>query len=105
MKDVRITDRLTDSPACVVFDEGDLTGHMQRMLQAAGQAFSENKPVLEINPDHPIVQKANSESDNGQFASWTELLLNQALLAEGEQLNDPAGFVKSMNELILQISS
>ena len=102
MKDVRITHRLTDSPACVVFDD-QMSGHMQRMLKAAGQAFIETPPILEINPNHPISLRIKTASD-GNLPRWADLLLNQALLAEGEQLKDPAGFVKSLNDLLIQLS-
>lgn len=102
VKDVRVTHRLTDSPSCVVFDEDELTGHMQRMLKAAGQAFEATKPILEINPDHPILQKVKSQQGNGSFDRWADVLLNQALLAEGEQLQDPAGFVKELNALLVE---
>jgi len=102
VKDVRVTHRLTDSPACIVFDENDLSGHMQRMLKAAGQAAPESKPILEINPDHPITEKVKAEKDNGKLTRWADVLLNQALLAEGEQLQDPAGFVKELNKLLIE---
>lgn len=101
VKDVRLTHRLTDSPACVVFDENEMTGHMQRMLKAAGQNFGETKPILELNPEHAIVLKMKAETDDARVTRWADLLLNQALLAEGEQLENPAAFVKSLNELLL----
>lgn len=102
VKDVRITHRLTNSPACVVFDEQGLTGHMQRLLKAAGQSIMETQPILELNPDHPIIHKVKQESDKNKMTRWSEILLAQALLAEGEQLKDPAGFVKDLNELLLE---
>lgn len=104
VKEVRLTHRLTDSPACVVFDENELTGHMQRMLKAAGQHFSASKPILELNPDHAIVIKIKAESDEARITKWSDLLLSQALLAEGEQLENPAAFVKSLNQLVLELS-
>lgn len=104
VKEVRLTYRLTDSPACVVFDENELTGHMQRMLKAAGQHFSASKPILELNPEHAIVQKIKQENDDARVGRWSDLLLNQALLAEGEQLENPAAFVKSLNQLVLELS-
>ncbi|OGT32709.1 MAG: molecular chaperone HtpG [Gammaproteobacteria bacterium RIFCSPHIGHO2_02_FULL_39_13] len=104
VKEIRLTHRLTDSPACVVFDENELTGHMQRMLKAAGQQFSNSKPILELNPEHAIVLKIQSESDDARLSRWSDLLLNQALLAEGEQLENPAAFVKSLNELVLELT-
>lgn len=101
VKDVRLTHRLTDSPACVVFDENEMTGHMQRMLKAAGQAVMKTQPILELNPEHAIVLRMKAESDDARVTRWADLLLNQALLAEGEQLENPAAFVKSLNELLL----
>ena len=103
VKDVRVTHRLTDSPACVVFDEQDLTGHMQRMLKAAGQTVMETQPILEVNPEHPILLKIKNISDKDRLAKWSEILLNQALLAEGESLQDPAGFVKKLNALLVEL--
>lgn len=101
--DVRLTDRLTDSPACVVFNEDAMTGHMQRILKATGQQFSESKPILELNPAHALVLKLKNATENEEQTRWADLLLNQALLAEGEQLENPAGFVKSLNTLIQQL--
>ncbi len=101
--DVRLTDRLTDSPACVVFNEDAMTGHMQRILKATGQQFSESKPILELNPTHALVLKLKNTTENEEQTRWADLLLNQALLAEGEQLENPAGFVKSLNTLIQQL--
>lgn len=104
VKDIRLTHRLTDSPACVVFDENEMTGHMQRMMKAAGQAFPPSKPILELNPEHAIVLKIKDESDDARITRWSDLLLNQALLAEGEQLENPAAFVKSLNQLVLELA-
>lgn len=104
VQEIRITHRLTDSPACVVFDSNELSGHMQRMLKAAGQQFSATKPILELNPEHAIMQKIQHENDEARFARWSDLLLNQALLAEGEQLENPAAFVKSLNQLVMELA-
>ncbi|AIT62804.1 molecular chaperone HtpG [Coxiella burnetii] len=101
IKDVRITHRLTDSPTCVVFDENEMSGHLQRLLIQTGQDFMQAKPILEINPSHPLILRVKNESDKTRFNRWADLLLNQALLAEGEQLKDPASFVKGLNELLL----
>ena len=98
-KDVRVTFRLTDSPACLIADENELSGNLLRMLKAAGQNAPDMKPILEINPEHPLLSKL--KDDDQQFDEWTNLLFDQALLAEGGQLNDPAGFVKRMNHLLL----
>lgn len=98
-KDVRVTFRLTDSPACLVADEHDLSGNLARMLKAAGQAAPESKPILEINPDHPLVQKLKYEE--AKFNDWSHILFDQALLAEGGNLADPSSFVKRLNEMLL----
>ncbi|CAM4101449.1 molecular chaperone HtpG [Kerstersia similis] len=101
VKSVRVTARLVDSPSCVVVEENELSPHLLRMLKAAGQEAPVIKPVLEINPDHPLVVRVG-EADDASFNDWAELLLGQALLAEGGQLNDPAEFVKRLNQLLLQ---
>ena len=101
VEDVRVTHRLTDSPACVVYGDQGMTGHMQRLLQASGQAFPESKPILELNPTHPLMLKVKDEVDKDQLSRWSQVLLNQALLAEGEQLKDPSAFVKELNLLLL----
>ncbi|OON62242.1 molecular chaperone HtpG [Massilia sp. KIM] len=101
-KDVRVTFRLTDSPACLVADEHDLSGNLLRMLKAAGQNAPESKPILEINPNHPLVMRLKYEDAAGpRFADWTHILFDQALLAEGGSLSDPAAFVKRLNEMLL----
>jgi molecular chaperone HtpG len=101
-KDVRVTFRLTDSPACLVADENELSGNLLRMLKAAGQEAPESKPILEINPDHPLVQRLKYEdASGGRFADWAHILFDQAMLAEGGSLNDPASFVKRLNEMLL----
>jgi len=100
VKEVRVTHRLTDSPACLVSGENDLSGNLERMLKAAGQKTPESKPVLEINPQHAIVLRLNKEADEARFSDWSHLLFDQALLAEGGQLEDPASFVRRMNSLL-----
>jgi len=102
VKDVRITHRLTDSPACLVADHYDMSGNLERMLKAAGQQVSGSKPILELNPEHPMVAKLKDEQNDDQFADWTSILFDQALLAEGGQLDDPASFVKKLNAMLLQ---
>ena len=99
VKDVRVTFRLTDSPACLVSDENELSGNLLRMLKAAGQQAPDTKPILEINPEHPLLLKL--KSDDQHFDEWTQVLFDQALLAEGGQLNDPAAYVKRINHLLL----
>jgi molecular chaperone HtpG len=102
-KDVRVTFRLTDSPACLVADEHELSGNLMRMLKAAGQSAPESKPILEINPDHPLVQRLKYEE--AKFGDWSNILFDQAMLAEGGTLADPAGFVKRLNDMLLSMSS
>ena len=101
VKEVRITHRLTDSPACLVADEDDMSGNMARMLKAAGQKIPESQPFLEINPQHPVVMRLKDETQH--FDDWAAVLFDQALLAEGGQLDDPAGFVKRINHLMLEM--
>ncbi|WCN09155.1 molecular chaperone HtpG [Marinomonas mediterranea] len=102
--DVTSTDRLTNSPACLVVGEYDMGLQMRRLLEQAGQAMPESKPSLEINPDHPIVVKMDSEADEERFSDMAWLLFEQATLSEGGQLDDPASFVSRMNKLIVQLS-
>ncbi len=99
VKDVRITLRLTESPACLVAESHDMGGNLERLLKSAGQKVNHTKPILEINPHHPMVQRLKYEETH--FADWSHILFDQALLAEGGQLEDPAGFVKRLNELLL----
>ncbi len=98
-KDVRLTFRLTDSPSCLVADEGDMSGYLQRMLKAAGQQAPMFHPILEVNPEHPLVKALST--DSADFADWCHLLFDQALLAEGGALEDPSSFVKRTNALLL----
>lgn len=98
-KDVRITHRLTDSPSCLVADEHDLSGNLQRLLKAAGQGAPDTKPILEINPAHPLV--TGLKTDDGRFDDWANILFDQALLAEGGIPADPADYVKRINSLLL----
>jgi molecular chaperone HtpG len=101
---VRITNRLTDSPSCLVSDEHGMSTHLERMLKAAGQNVPGSKPILEINPQHPIVQRLKDESDERRFSDWSYILFDQAMLAEGGQLEDPASFVKRLNEVMLTLA-
>ena len=103
VKDVRVTHRLTDSPACLVTDEHDMSANLERLLKAAGQKAPASKPILEINPKHPLVTRLNSEADDDRFADWASLLFEQALLAEGGQLDDPASFVRRLNGLLTML--
>ncbi|MBP6057269.1 MAG: molecular chaperone HtpG [Nitrosomonas sp.] len=99
VKDVRVTFRLTESPACLVADNYEMGGNLERLLKSAGQKVQHAKPILEINPHHPMVQRLKTEINN--FEDWSHILFDQALLAEGGQLEDPAAFVKRLNELLL----
>jgi molecular chaperone HtpG len=101
---VRITHRLTDSPACLVSDEHGISLNLQRLLKAAGQSVPAVKPVLEINPHHPIVRRLQDEPDGPNFSDWSHTLFDQATLAEGGQLEDPAMFVKRLNQLMLTLA-
>ena len=105
VKDVRVTQRLTESPVCLVADEHDMGMHLERLLKAAGQNVPTVKPILEVNTQHPLVQRLKNESDDGRFGDWSAVLFDQALLAEGGQLEDPAGFVKRLNQLVLAIGA
>jgi molecular chaperone HtpG len=98
-KDVRLTFRLTDSPSCLVADEGQMSGYLQRMLKAAGQKAPDFHPILEVNPEHALIKRLSP--DAADFADWCHLLFDQALLAEGGALDDPASFVKRTNTLLL----
>jgi len=101
VKEVRVTLRLVDSPACVVVGQNELSPHLLRMLKAAGQEAPDVKPVLEINPEHALVARIRDAAED-DFGDWARLLLDQALLAEGAQIADPAAFVKRMNALLLK---
>jgi len=103
--EVRITDRLTDSPACLVVGDHDLGGQMRRILEAAGQEVPDVKPHLELNPDHPLIQRLEAEPDEDRFCDLAAILMDQALLAEGGQLLDPAAYVHKLNRLLIELSS
>ena len=100
VKEVRVTLRLVDSPSCVVVGQNDLSPHLQRMLKAAGQAAPNVLPVLEINPEHALVKRIQSVTDDS-FGEWANLLFEQAMLADGAQLPDPTAFVRRVNQLLL----
>ncbi len=105
VQDVRITHRLTDSPACLVVGEFDMGAQMQRIMEAAGQAMPASKPTLELNPEHPLVKKLDQEPDEDRFADLTNILFDQAQLAEGGQLEDPGSYVQRLNKLLLELSN
>lgn len=102
VKEVRVSHRLTNSPACLVSDQQDISGHLQRILKAAGQAVPTSQPILELNPTHPLVNQLKTEGDKTRFGEWANILFEQSVLAEGGQLEDPAGFVARLNKLFLE---
>jgi len=104
IKEVRITSRLTTSPACIVADEYDLNMNMKRILQSVGQEVPESKPIFEINPEHAIVKRIKNETDDERFKEWIKILFDQSVLAEGGQLKDPATFVSRLNKLLLELA-
>ena len=101
VKDVQVTNRLTDSPACIVADENDMGLEMQRILQASGQKMPEAKPIFEINPEHALIKRLHSIEDDERFSQWAVVLFEQAVLAEGGQLDNPADFVNRVNQLLI----
>jgi molecular chaperone HtpG len=104
VQEVRASHRLTASPACLVAGEYDVGRHLERLFKAAGQSLPSSKPVLEVNPGHPLIRRLDAEKDGERFADWGQLLYDQALLAEGGQLEDPAGFVRRLNGMLLELS-
>ena len=102
VKDVQVSHRLTDSAACLVSDRGDMSATLERMLKQAGQDVPSRRPILEINPEHPLVKRLKQE--DGRFDDWSSLLFDQATLADGGKLEDPVGFVRRMNDLLLASS-
>ena len=103
VNDVRVSQRLTDSPSCLVMGEHEMAVHMQQMLKQAGHEVPPSKPDLEINPNHPLISRLKDESEDTRFASWSNVLLDQAMLSEGGQLDDPVAFVNRLNELLQEI--
>jgi len=102
IKEVKVTHRLTDSPACLVVGENDISGNLERILKAAGQNTPDIKPVLEINPEHALIKKLSAEKDGKAFDEYSSVVFDQALISEGGQLEDPVGFVKRINELLVK---
>jgi molecular chaperone HtpG len=103
VKKVRVTHRLTDSPACIVTDDNDMSTQMAKLMEAAGQKVPETKYIFELNPEHPLVQRVADEQDEERFGEWAELLLEQATLAERGSLKDPSTFVRRLNKLMLAL--
>jgi molecular chaperone HtpG len=102
--DVKVSSRLTDAPSCIVQGAYDMSMHMQKILKTAGHAAPLSKPILEINPDHALVKRLNEEKDDTQFADWTRILFEQAVLAEGGELADPYAFVSRLNKMLTDLS-
>ncbi len=101
IKEVRVSHRLTDSPSCLVMENDEMPVHLQKMLKQAGHDVPDNKPILEINADHALVKRLNDENNDDRFTDWSKLLFEQAMLSEGGQLDDPAAFVKRMNNMLV----
>ena len=102
---VRVSQRLTNSPSCIVLGERDMALYMQQLLKQAGHEMPSSKPTLEINPRHPMLARIEKEADDTRFGEWSALLLDQAILAEGGQLEDPASFVARLNQLMLALAN
>ena len=105
VEDVRVSHRLTDSPSCIVLSEQDMALYMQQLMKQAGHAMPSSKPTLEINPAHHLIALMESEKDDKVFADWADIVFDQAILAEGGQLEDPAGFVSKLNKMMSTIAS
>lgn len=105
VEEVRVTQRLTESPACLVVGENDMGAQMRRIMQAAGQQVPDSKPVFELNPEHPLVLRLKEEQNEARFAELSLLLLDQAQLAAGDALEDPSSFVHRLNKLLLELSA
>ncbi|HYT34138.1 MAG TPA: molecular chaperone HtpG, partial [Ktedonobacteraceae bacterium] len=103
VKDVRASTRLTSSPACLVVDEYDLDTNLKRLLKATGQEIPGDKPILEINPQHPMIVKLKDEKDEKRFTDWAYILFDQSVLSAGEKLDNPVDFVNRLNELLSQL--
>jgi molecular chaperone HtpG len=104
VSEVRVTDRLTESPACIVGGEDEMGSQIARMMQAAGQKVPESKPILEVNPDHELIKQLENEQDEDRFSDWVEVLFGQAVLAERGQIDNPSNFAKQLNKLLLQLA-
>ncbi|RWA41789.1 molecular chaperone HtpG [Xylella fastidiosa] len=103
--EVRVSHRLTDSPAVLAIGEGDLGLQMRQLLEASGQKVPETKPVFEFNPSHPLIEKLDAEQDMDRFADLSRILFDQAALAAGDSLKDPANYVRRLNKLLLELSA
>jgi len=104
VSEVRVTNRLTDSPACLVLNAYDMGAQMKAIMEAAGQAAPDSKPIFEVNVEHPLIQKMDSETDEDRFSDLANIIFDQADLAAGGQLDDPASYVSRLNKLLLELS-
>ncbi|MGH2387452.1 MAG: molecular chaperone HtpG, partial [Chloroflexota bacterium] len=104
VKEVRVTTRLTTSPVCLVAGDHDIDANFARVLKAAGQPVPKSLPILEVNPSHPILERLERETDDTRFADWAQVLLDQAVLSDGGQLEDPAAFVGRLNTLLVALT-
>lgn len=105
VKEVRMTHRLTDSPACLVTGDHDMSANLERLLKQAGQDVMGHKPIFELNPEHPLVKRLSTDIEGERFDDWTRILFEQALLSEGGQLDDPATFVSRLNKMLLELTN
>ncbi|KXS54422.1 MAG: molecular chaperone HSP90 family, partial [Marinobacter sp. T13-3] len=105
VQEVRVTKRLTDSPACLVVGQFDMGAQMKKIMEAAGQKVPESKPIFEINVDHPLVQRLEHEEGDERFNELSAVLFDQATLASGEQLEDPGAYVSRLNRLLLEMAN
>jgi len=99
---VRVSRRLVDSPVCLVAEQGGISLNLQRLLKEAGQSVPELRPVMEINPEHPLLKRLDAMDDSSKLGDWSRVLFDQAVLAEGGQLSDPAGFVRRLNAMLVE---
>ena len=104
VKDVKLSQRLTDSPACIVADEDDMSSQMAKLMASVGQAVPDTLPIFEINGEHDLVKHVADEQDDDKFSQWVEVLFEQAMLAERGSLKDPASFVGRLNKLMLSLT-
>ena len=101
---VRLTDRLTDSPACLAIGEFDMGAQMRKIMEASGQQLPDSKPIFEVNADHPLIGRLAAEQDEQRFGDLAAVLLDQARLSEGQQLNDPGAYAQRLNRLLLELT-
>ncbi len=104
VKEIRVSNRLTSSPACLVLESHEMAAHLQRILKQSGHELPDSKPILEINPEHPMLQMLKEEQDEERFDDMTHILFDQSMLAEGGQLKDPASFVGRLNDVIMKLA-